>query len=581
MIRALLAILDARGRARLRRVLAGFGLAAVAQGVAFALIVPVLSALFAGDWTGAWRWLAVLAAVLIVHHVLLVLSAVDGYGLSSDLLRTLLHRIGDHVARLPLGWFGPGRTGPLTRMAGRGAVDISAGPAHLLRPLTATVLTPATVVVAMLALRWQLGVALLAGIAATLLAMRVLSRAVDRSEAGYESGIAEATSRVIEFAASQPALRVFGRTTSGNRLVEAALDAQARGSRQIVVTGFASMSVVLVVVQAVLTVVTVLAVDLTLTGSAAPATMIALLVLAVRFVEPLVNAGELTGTLRLSRAALTRVTELLDTPLLPEPGTPAEPADASVELRDVTFGYEPGTPVLRGVSLTARPRSLTAVVGPSGAGKSTLLRLIARFYDLPGGPAAGAVLVGGRDVRTLGTERLMRQLSLVFQDVYLFEGTLRDNVLMSRPGATEADLARAARLARVDEIVNRLPHGWDTRVGEAGSTLSGGEKQRISIARALLKDAPIVLLDEATAALDALNEAAVQQALTALAADRTVIVVAHRLPTVVAADQILVLDDGQVTESGTHAELLAAGGRYAQFWAERSQAAGWRLVSSG
>ena len=581
MISALFAILDARGRARLRRALAGFGLAAVAQGAAFALIVPVLSALFDEQWTSAWRWLAVLAAVLVIHHVLLVLSALEGYELSSDLLRTLLHRVGDHVARLPLGWFGPVRTGPLTRMAGQGAVSISAGPAHLLRPLTATVLTPATVVVVMLALRWQLGVALLAGIAATYLAMRVLSLAVDRSEAGYESGTAEAASRVIEFAVNQPALRVFGRTTAGNRLVDEALDAQARGNRRIVVTGFGGMGVVLVVVQAVLTVVIALAVDLALAGSLAPATMIALLVLGVRFVEPLVNAGELTGTLRLSRAALTRVTELLDTPVLPEPAAPADSADASVELRDVTFGYEPGKPVLRGVSLLARPRSLTAVVGPSGAGKSTLLRLIARFYDLPDDPAAGTVLVGGQDVRRLGTERLMRQLSLVFQDVYLFEGTLRDNVLMSRPDATEADLARAAELARVDEIVTRLPHGWDTRVGEAGSTLSGGEKQRISIARALLKDAPVVLLDEATAALDAQNEAAVQQALTALAADRTVIVVAHRLPTVVAADQILVLDGGQVTESGTHAELLAAGGRYAQFWTERSQAAGWRLVPSG
>jgi len=424
-------------------------------------------------------------------------------------------------------------------------------------------------------------VALLAGIAATYLAMRVLSLAVDRSEAGYESGIAEAASRVIEFAVNQPALRVFGRTTAGNRLVDEALDAQARGNRRIVVTGFGGMGVVLVVVQAVLTVVVALAVDLTLEGSLAPATMIALLVLGVRFVEPLVNAGELTGTLRLSRAALVRVTELLDTPVLPEPADPADPADAGVELRDVTFGYEPGQPVLRGVSLIARPRSLTAVVGPSGAGKSTLLRLIARFYDLADSPAAGAVLVGGQDVRRLGTERLMRQLSLVFQDVYLFEGTLRDNVMMARPDADEAELARAAELARVDEIVTRLPHGWGTRVGEAGSTLSGGEKQRISIARALLKDAPIVLLDEATAALDAQNEAAVQQALTALAVDRTVIVVAHRLPTVVAAGQILVLDDGRIAESGTHAELLAAGGRYARFWAERSQAAGWHLVPSG
>ncbi|MFE6509480.1 ABC transporter ATP-binding protein [Nocardioides sp. NPDC057767] len=575
IVRLLAALVDRPHRRQLARVVAMFVATGVLQGLAFACVVPVLDAALRQDWDAATTWLGVLAGLFVAHHVALTVGNLDGYDLACDLLDITLSRLGDHTVRLPLGWYDQDRTGQLSRMASKGATDIASVPGHLLRPLIAAVVSPVTVVVAMAFLEWRLALALLVGVAAVLATTRLLAVIVGRGEGAYDAAMAEGSARVVEFALNQPALRVFGRTVHGNELVEAALKEQKRASRRLLVTGFGGLGIQLLSIQALLTLVIALAVHLSLGGTLAPTTAIGLLVLTVRFVESLIDYGELSSALRIAEGSLRRVLDVLALPPLPEPATPGEPADSGVELREVAFSYDGTARVLDDVSLTAPPRSLTAVVGPSGSGKSTLLRLVARFHDV----TAGSVMLGGVDVRDLGTEALMRRVSIVFQDVYLFEGTLRDNVMMSRPDATEEELREAARLARVDDIVERLPHGWQTRIGEAGSTLSGGEKQRVSIARALLKDAPVVLLDEATAALDAENEAAVQEALTALSADRTVIVIAHRLQTVVAADQIVVLDGGRIVERGSHAELLAHGGRYLDFWRERTQAEGWRLLA--
>ncbi|SDJ78584.1 ATP-binding cassette, subfamily B [Nocardioides sp. YR527] len=574
IVRLLAALVDLPHRRQLARVVAMFVTTGVLQGLAFACVVPVLDAALRQDWDAATTWLGVLAGLFVAHHVALTVGNLDGYDLACDLLDITLARLGDHTVRLPLGWYDRDRTGQLSRMAAKGATDIASVPGHLLRPLIAAVVSPITVVVAMAFLEWRLALALLVGVVAVLATTRLLAAIVGRGEGAYDAAMAEGSARVVEFALNQPALRVFGRTVHGNELVETALKEQKRASRRLLVTGFGGLGIQLLSIQALLTLVIALTVHLSLGGTLAPATAIGLLVLTVRFVESLIDYGELSSALRIAEGSLRRVLDVLALHPLPEPATPGDPADSGLELRDVAFSYDGTARVLDDVSLTAPPRSLTAVVGPSGSGKSTLLRVVARFHDV----TAGSVMLGGVDVRDLGTEALMRRVSIVFQDVYLFEGTLRENVMMSRPDATEDELREAARLARVDDIVSRLPHGWQTRIGEAGSTLSGGEKQRVSIARALLKDAPVVLLDEATAALDAENEAAVQEALTALSVDRTVIVIAHRLQTVVAADQIVVLDGGRIVERGSHSELLAHSGRYLDFWRERTQAEGWRLL---
>jgi ATP-binding cassette subfamily B protein len=236
-----------------------------------------------------------------------------------------------------------------------------------------------------------------------------------------------------------------------------------------------------------------------------------------------------------------------------------------VEFRDVSFDYGGGRPLLKDVQLHARPGTTTALVGPSGAGKSTLMALLQRLYT----PTSGSILLDGHDVRELTQRSVRSQIAVVLQDSLLFSDSVRDNIAFGRPGATHAEIEAAARAANAHEFISALPQGYDTPVGERGSTLSGGERQRIAIARALLKDAPILVLDEATSALDAENEHQVHEALARLTRGRTTFVIAHRLATVVAADQILVLRDGVITERGTHAELLQAGGYYAALTAKQ------------
>ncbi|MFY2808877.1 ABC transporter ATP-binding protein, partial [Achromobacter dolens] len=299
-------------------------------------------------------------------------------------------------------------------------------------------------------------------------------------------------------------------------------------------------------------------------GSLAPAALGAVLVLVARFAEPLATFVNFTTVLALIEAALARIEELravAPLPQWPSQAGPAGPADIRIE--GLEFRYAGGTaPALRDIDLDLPARGLTALVGPSGSGKTTLTRLLMRHAD----PQRGAIRIGGVDIRGLPPADLNRLISTVFQDVHLFDDSVIGNIGMARPEAGEAEVRAAARAAHCLDFIERLPQGWQTRLGEAGGKLSGGERQRLSIARAILKDAPIVILDEPTAALDTESELAVQAAIDTLVAERSVIVIAHRLSTIVAADRILVFEDGRIIQRGTHAELLAQPGRYRRMW---------------
>ena len=306
--------------------------------------------------------------------------------------------------------------------------------------------------------------------------------------------------------------------------------------------------------------------------------MFAYLLMISRIYAPFDQALALVSELFASETSAARMRSIMEEPMASGAAEFA-PAGHDIEFDHVAFSYgagddgRAGERVLADVSFTAREGQVTALVGPSGSGKSTCARLAARFWDATG----GTVRVGGVDVSTVDPETLLRDYAIVFQDVLLFDDTVMGNIRLGWRDATDAEVLAAARAANCDEFVSRMPQGYETKIGENGSKLSGGERQRISIARALLKNAPIVLLDEATASLDVENETKVQSALSRLLAGKTVIVIAHRMRTVEAADKVVVLKDGQVAEQGSPEQLKAAGGQFARMIALQREAETWQL----
>ena len=297
--------------------------------------------------------------------------------------------------------------------------------------------------------------------------------------------------------------------------------------------------------------------------------------LSISMVGSLAKLEVFSENMRQVKFTVENLEEFLKMPALPEPAARAAIRKTDVCLKDVHFSYTGDTKdeVLHGIDLQLPQGSFTALVGPSGGGKSTVAKLIARFWDV----TSGEITVGGHNLKEFTCDSLLSNISMVFQNVYLFNDTIRANICFGKPDATEEEMIEAAKKARCHDFIMDLPNGYDTVVGEGGGTLSGGEKQRMSIARAILKNAPIIILDEATASIDPENEHFIQQAISELTRGKTIITIAHRLATVQNADQILVVEDGRIAECGTHEELIRKEGLYKKFTEIREQAEGWRI----
>lgn len=308
-------------------------------------------------------------------------------------------------------------------------------------------------------------------------------------------------------------------------------------------------------------------------GTLTPEKFVLIVILSMGLITPIIGCMKFTDDLAKIGTIIGQITDILTAPELSRPETDAEtPQDSTVELRDVHFGYN-DTEVLHGIDLTFRSGTVNALVGPSGSGKSTIVKLIASFWDVN----SGCVTLGGYDVREYDMDSLMKNFSFVFQNVYLFHDTIANNIRFGQPDTSMEKVIETSQKARCHEFIMKLPKGYDTVIGEAGGSLSGGERQRLSIARAMMKDAPIIILDEATANIDPENEKELMEAVNELTHEKTVIMIAHRLKTVRNAAKILVVDNGQIIQHGTHDELMKQDGIYRHFITGREQAVGWKL----
>ena len=575
--------LSSEGRAGFSHVMYLSCIVGLVRGFSLISFIPAAIALTSGQpaWGMDLRgWLIALAMCAAASFILEYFLAIRSYVVAFDFLTNMHRAIGDKIASLPLGAFRADTAGKTSRLVSRELMMLGEIFAHMYSPLIAAIVTSLTMLAGITVFSPVLGVVCLVSVPIVAGGVWVARRCLLSGSALKEAPARELSHRIVEYATKQGALRACGRSASYEPLqrAEELYGAAARRSLIRETLGqIANGMAAQVVVVSLICAIGLLAVG----GSVSPVEAVVAIGLLLRFTQILVDIGMLTSAFETRRPVLDLGHEILSAPELPTASEDGESDDsaelsASVALEDVVFSYEADQPVLQGVSFRVEPGTMTAIVGPSGCGKTTIARLIARFYDVD----SGVVSVGDRDVRSWDTAKLMAQLSLVFQDVYLFDDTLEANVRVGRPDASVAEIEEAARLSGVDEIVARLPMGWDTPVGEGGRALSGGERQRVSIARALLKDSPIVLFDEATSALDPENEHRVTAAMDKLRRNATLIVIAHKLDTITAADQIVVLDEnGRVVQIGTHTQLFAeTEGQYRGFWEARSRAAGWRLV---
>lgn len=565
-------------RAELRTLVGWFAFSAVLQGITLALMIPFLRALFSRSET-LGTWLVVVAILGAITVTVDTFAMYRSYRISVyEVCDTLIDRVADHVLQLPLGWFNAKREADVANATSKEINTLSHLASMVIPNLCNAFIVPLVMLVATAFIEWPLAVVMAVSILPFILTWRKMSAATTRANDMEDRTSAAAAGRLIEFARLQPVLRATGAATSWDPVQEtlqADSEATLAGLR---IKGRPAQGFNLI---ANVTFAVVLAMGLSFVTGARldPIAYLVIAAVSARMLLPLTKAALYASEVDNAAVALRQMGIILDAAPLAEPDSEQarEPRGTSIEFRGVSFSYESGRPVLDDVSLTAPQGAVTALVGPSGAGKSTILRLTARFWDVD----AGSVTIGGVDVREIPTTRIMELTSMVFQDTYLFDTTIRENLRIARPNATDAELEEAARKARLDRVIEALPHGWDTEVGPAGQSLSGGERQRVAIARAFIKDAPILLLDEITSALDGENESAISDVISQLSEGRTVIVVAHRLSTIDSADQVVFLEplaDGAiVAETGTPKELSSRPGRFHDFVAAADASSRWQL----
>lgn len=544
---------------------------AVGSVIPFIAIVELARTLlpaFTGAPIDAGRiWTIVIVAVvaLFVSFGSAFASGAVSHFADATLQHSLRRRIVQHLRRLPLGWFDQRNSGIVRKLVENDVVALHQLVGHTIQDVIVAVTVPVLSLGYLFATGWQMAVATLVPLILTLLLLPFMMRGGTEKYQQYEEATVTLAGATVEFVHGIAVVKRFGQVGRSHRRYRDATTKYVRFVDDWTRETAGWFTAIETVTSPVVVMAWLLAAGAWLVsrGTIEPIDVLPALLLGLGLTTPLLKMGSSGQLLRNATKAQRSLSAFFATPPVAQPTTPRTPAGSNVAFDAATFSYDGEHRVLHDIAAACAPGTVTALVGASGSGKSTLAKLVPRFYDLD----EGSVAIGGADVRDLTSHDLYRQVGFVFQDVQLLRASLRDNIRLTRPASTDDEVEAAARAAQIHDRILRFPRGYESVVGE-DANLSGGEAQRVTIARALLADSPILVLDEATAFADPDSEASIQRALSTLAAERTVLVIAHRLHTITGADQILVLDGGRIVERGSHHELVATNGRFARMWAD-------------
>lgn len=529
-----------------------------------------------------YGWLAVGASLLgmFLYFLALMCTHLSAFRTARNMKTVSMH----HLSRLPVGYIKSLGSGKIRRIIDDGAGQTEAFLAHQLPDLAGAFVTPVAVLFLLFFFDWRFGLVSLLPMAVGIYFLtRMMGSNSAEAMKQYQNALEDMNNEAVEYVRGIPVVKTFQQSIFSFKNFHGAILRYRDWAVKYTISMRIPMCAYTMSINGIFAFL-IPAGLLLVGGKAAGATNLAVLLdlifyilftpVCVSMMDKIMWTSE--NTMK-AKEALNRVMGIINQEPLKEPINPKVPGNASVEFKDVTFSYEKeNVPAIKNISFQIKEGNTVALVGPSGGGKSTVASLLSRFYDVN----KGAILVGGVDVREIGTEELMKNISFVFQDSHLFKDTLLRNIQAAKPGASIEEVEWAVKAARCEDIINKFPQGLNTQVGSKGIYLSGGECQRIALARAVLKDAPIIVLDEATAFADPDNEYQIQKAFETLVKGKTVLMIAHRLSTICGADQILLMNHGEIEEAGTHEELLNKKGIYATMWNDYQTSVTWKVGES-
>lgn len=541
----------------------------------FAALFIVVEALVSDNRDRRFIWisLGIMAVSLVGRIITTYFSTMEQTETGYCMVAEKRIHIGDRLRYIPMGYFNKNSIGNITAIVTTTLGDVENSAARVLVTVLDGFFNSAALVIVLLVFDWRIGLIAAVGVLLYLAAAELALRKSARLSGVRQHTQESLVESVLEYIQGMGIVKAFGMEKDSTQSIDSAIKASCRDNLKLTKASVPYDALKQVVVRVFSFLLLLASIYFWLNGSLSLAYGVILVIASFMVFNDLENAGNMASLLQMLAASMDMANSIDDTPVMDEKGADVVLASSEIIFDNVDFSYA-DRKILDHVSFTIPAGTTTAIVGPSGSGKTTMCNLIARFWDVD----AGRITVGGKDVRDFKLDSLMKNISMVFQNVYLFADSIENNIKFGCPDATHEQVIEAAKKACCHEFISALPDGYDAVIGEGGGTLSGGEKQRISIARAILKDAPIIILDEATSSVDPENEEELQRAIAELTHDKTIIMIAHRLKTVRGADQILVLDDSHIVQSGTHAELIQQKGLYADFVSARQEAIGWKLA---